>query len=375
MTTTPTTVATAEAPPTTRAGRPPSSLRFDWLMLAVSFWPLAGALSDTFAHSNFPKLETFFTPWHALLYSGLAAVTTCNVLVMRHNHALGFPWRRAIAPGYELSNLGVAVLFVGGAIDLVWHTLFGIERDLEATVSPSHLLIQAGILLILAGPLRSAFARRESLRGTQQLPLVLSISFIYVMVILITQYAQPLTFRYVTGNFDFFTNPPTPVGPFLPQSIGLASFLVQSAIFMGLLLVVVRRWHLFPGALTIFFTLPALALSGINQDFSLLPVGIVGGIVADLLNQVLRPNRGNIVAVRAFAFLVPIAYFGAYYANLAILGQPITWKIHLWLGSILIAGIVGWALTYLMLPPGGATSDATAPERAPALQERSPSDI
>lgn len=359
MSTTSTSATATEAPPATRAGRPPSSLRFDWLMLAVSFWPLAGALSDTFAHSNFPKLETFFTPWHALLYSGLAAVTTCNVLVLRHNHALGFPWRRAMAPGYELTNVGVAVLFVGGIIDLIWHTLFGIERDLEATVSPSHLLIQAGILLILAGPLRSAFTRREPLRGAQQLPLVLSLSFIYVMIILVTQYAQPLSFRYVTGNFDFFTQPPTPVGPFLPQSIGLASFLVQSAIFMGVLLVMVRRWHLFPGALTIFFTLPVLALSGIAQDFSLLPVGIVGGIVADVLNQALRPNGGHPVAVRMFAFLVPLAYFGAYYANLAILGQPITWKIHLWLGSILLAGLVGWALTYLLLPPGGSTSSSS----------------
>src|SRR5579875_1599013 len=208
------TAATVQAPPATRSGRPPSSLRFDWLMLAVSFWPLAGALSDTYAHTNFPKLETFFTPWHALLYSGLVAVATCNFLVMRHNHAQGYPWRRAIAPGYELTNVGVAVLFVGGAIDLVWHTLFGIERDIEANASPSHLLIIAGILLILAGPMRSAFARRTPLRGAQQLPLVLSMSFVYVMLTLITEYAQPFVFRFVTGNFDFYTNPPTPVGPF-----------------------------------------------------------------------------------------------------------------------------------------------------------------
>jgi len=58
-------------------------------MLACSFWPLAGALTDTLAHSNIPKLETFFTPWHALLYSGLAAVATCNLLVLRRNHAQG----------------------------------------------------------------------------------------------------------------------------------------------------------------------------------------------------------------------------------------------------------------------------------------------
>lgn len=343
--------ATVQAPPAPSTGRPPSSIGFDWLMLVVSFWPLAGALSDAYAHSNFPRLETFFTPWHALLYSGLVAVATCNVFVLRRNHAQGYPWRRAIAPGYELTNIGVIVLFVGGAIDLGWHTLFGIERDLEANASPSHLLIIAGILLILAGPLRSAFARSAPLRGAQQLPLVLSMSFIYVMLTLITQYAQPFVFRFVTGNFDFYTTPPTLVGPFLPQALGLSGFLIQAAIFTGLLLVVTRRWQLFPGALTIFFTLDVLALSGIQQDFSLLPAGIAAGIIADILNIGLRPASGNRVALRSFAFLLPIAFYSSYYVNMILIGQPISWAIHLWLGSILMAGLVGWALSYLTIPP------------------------
>jgi len=112
-------------------------------------------------------------------------------------------------------------------------------------------------------------------------------SFVYLMLTLITEYAQPFVFRFVTGNFDFYTNRPTPVGPFLPQALGLSGFLIQ------------------------------------------------------------------------FAFLLPIAVYGSYYANLIVIGQPITWKIHLWLGSILMAGAVGWGLSYLAVPPYDQPTEST----------------
>src|SRR5215831_5673600 len=54
--------------------RPPGSLRFDWLMLLVGIWPVVGAEYDAYTHINTPKLESFFTPAHATLYSGVAAV-------------------------------------------------------------------------------------------------------------------------------------------------------------------------------------------------------------------------------------------------------------------------------------------------------------
>src|SRR5436305_14970250 len=53
---------------------PSSSVRFDWLMALVSIRWMGGLFVDAWAHSNVPKLETFFTPWHAVLYSGFLAV-------------------------------------------------------------------------------------------------------------------------------------------------------------------------------------------------------------------------------------------------------------------------------------------------------------
>ena len=36
----------------------------------------------------------------------------------------------------------------------------------------------------------------------------------------------------------------------------------------------------------------------------------------------------------------------------------IGWSIHLWLGSIVVAGIVGLLLSFLVVPPSGLTETA-----------------
>src|SRR6266851_3497488 len=62
-----------------------SSLGFDWAMVVVSVWWLGGLFIDGWAHSNIPQLETFFTPWHAVFYSGyLAVALTLLVRVLQN---------------------------------------------------------------------------------------------------------------------------------------------------------------------------------------------------------------------------------------------------------------------------------------------------
>src|SRR6266567_8991725 len=52
-----------------------SGRSFDWTMAGLSIWWMGGLFIDGWAHSNIPQLETFFTPWHAIFYSGFLAVT------------------------------------------------------------------------------------------------------------------------------------------------------------------------------------------------------------------------------------------------------------------------------------------------------------
>jgi hypothetical protein len=57
-------------------GTVPASRRWEWTVIALCTWLLAGAYLDSWAHRHIARLETFFTPWHAVLYSGLFA-TLC----------------------------------------------------------------------------------------------------------------------------------------------------------------------------------------------------------------------------------------------------------------------------------------------------------
>ena len=164
---------------------PLRSVRFDWIMAFVSIWWMGGLFVDAWAHSNVPQLETFFTPWHAVLYSGFLAVAATLVIKTIRNWKLAAPgdmasgappslvtcisntgrglsFLESVPAGYELSLLGVGIFAVSGVGDLTWHLLFGIERSVDALLSPTHLGLALGVGLALSGPLRAAWRRRES---------------------------------------------------------------------------------------------------------------------------------------------------------------------------------------------------------------------
>src|SRR5215207_2693770 len=124
--------APAAAPRLARSGQAVSSLGYDRWMVALSAWLLVGLFVDGWAHINLRGLETFFTPWHGLFYSGFFAVAALIGVGIGRGRAAGFGGWRAIPAGYELAALGAAIFMIGGVGDMLWHTLFGIEVDLEA---------------------------------------------------------------------------------------------------------------------------------------------------------------------------------------------------------------------------------------------------
>src|SRR5438552_2538577 len=93
----------AVAPP---LARPASSAGLDWATVALSTWFIGGVFVDGWAHNHIPQLESFFTPWHAVLYSGFAATALLMLGVFMRNVAAGFHWRSALPSGYGLSLIG-----------------------------------------------------------------------------------------------------------------------------------------------------------------------------------------------------------------------------------------------------------------------------
>ena len=174
---------------------PPGSIRFDWAVAGLSAWLLGGLYLDGWAHSHGKVDEGFFTPWHAILYTGILVTFIFLLVNQARNTSKGYAWQRALPNGYRLSLVGVALVLLAGALDFLWHTLFGIEVSLEALLSPPHLFLATSGVLLLSGPMRAAWSRLPSgqARGWTVLgPLVLSVTLILSVLTFFTQFAHPI---------------------------------------------------------------------------------------------------------------------------------------------------------------------------------------
>jgi Tol biopolymer transport system component len=187
-----------------RSSNPPSSRAFEWLMGVLAALLIGGLDLDIWAHSHGKVDQSFFTPWHAVLYGAMALNGIVLGIVMARNVLRnGYPWRRALPAGYGLSLIGVIAFAIGGVLDLAWHTLFGIEEDIQALLSPTHLILATSAALILTGPLRSAAIRISGAtpaRWRELGPAVLSVAAVFTLLGLFTQFAHPLITLFGTKN-------------------------------------------------------------------------------------------------------------------------------------------------------------------------------
>jgi hypothetical protein len=198
------TPTTAETPTRGEQGtRPRGGIRLDWLIAALSAWFLCGLYLDGWAHAHVPALETFFTPWHAVLYSGFAATALALGVVQVRNMRLGYSWREAPPAGYGLSLVGAGVFLVGGVLDLLWHSLFGIEVGVAALLSPTHLLLAAGGILLVSGPLRAAWQRippGSRLTWRAGAPALLALTYSFSGLAFFTAYAHPFVTNWAAST-------------------------------------------------------------------------------------------------------------------------------------------------------------------------------
>lgn len=324
---------------------PPSSVRFDWMVVLLEAWWVGGVFVDGWAHNHGKVDQSFFTPWHAVLYTGCFVNALFFAGVVWRNHTKGYPWSRSVPRGYELALLGVGTFLVGGLLDLLWHLFFGIEQSIAATLSPTHLMLALGVFLAASGPWRSAWLRsltRQPENLLRHLPMLVSLTYVLSILTFFTQYASPI----VTSWADKQTAQPQ-------QALGIASILLQTAIIMGVVLLAIRRWRLplgsFTIALTITFVLVSVLANPIPPILVVAVLASINGLIIDALNLALKPSVERRTALRLFAFLVPMVTETIYFFAIQML-HGIVWVVHLWVGSIVLAGVVGLFLSYLLVP-------------------------
>lgn len=323
-----------------------SSHRFDALYLIVSFWFVGGMFLDGWAHNHGQVDQSFFTPWHAVLYSGQLAVLLFLLTALWRGRAPGRDWGAMLPPGYALSLAGAILWVPAGIGDLLWHTFFGIEKSFEALLSPTHLALGFAGCLMVSGPLRAAWQRRElneSPSLARQWTMLLSLAFLLSVLTFFTQEANPI------ASFAGETRPPTAVT--LTTELGVIGMLFTTTLIMGALLPVVVHWQLAPGALTLIFSVNALLMGFQNGRYPALHVlsMVLAGLIADGLLAWLRPSAQRLPALRLFSFLVPALMLTLYFAA-AQLTTGIWWSVHVWTGVVVMSGMVGLLLSLVVAP-------------------------
>jgi hypothetical protein len=231
--------------------------------------------------------------------------------------------------------------------DLVWHSLFGIEKDFEALVSPSHLLLGAGLALVVSAPLRAAW-RRPGGEGWAELgPALLSLCLLTSAFTFFMMFSHPLMSVIGGAQHRHFDGDVGQMG-------GIVSLLVIAALLLGPLFVTLRRWRLPPGALVLVWGANSVAMAivdwGLPYHWILTAAVLLAVLLCDWLLQRAQALLPSTRGLRIFALVAPALLFGAYFLAL-LLTEGSRWSIHLIGGAVVMPGLAGWLLSYVAWPP------------------------
>ena len=304
---------------------------------AIAFfgtWTIIGLFVDGWAHQA-NKPETFFTPWHGLLYSGFTAAVLWFAFEGRR--APGGQTAKGIAAD-KLMTIGLVGFIVAAIGDGLWHEIFGVEVDLEALLSPTHLLLMTGGLLMLSGPIRWALADDETdVPSTptfvEYLPLLVALTLCASLATFFTMYlgAHEPVARADDGE--------------LGEAVGVASVLARNLLVLAPLLFARRYWTLPMGACTFLLGINALlmaALEGFDFPQLILPF-VLGGVVADII------GARRTTPTWVFALAVPFVIWASYFA-IHEMAWGIVWTVELWTGAIFLAMVLTYGIDALLTP-------------------------
>lgn len=289
--------------------------------------------------------DSFFTPWHGVLYGGVTALTGWLLVLGRvHGRRQGRLLR--MPTGYGLALAGAALFFLGGGADLLWHTVFGIESGIEALLSPTHLWLFVAGALMLSGPIRAALARRDA--GTAPTGPGLAAAVVAVTSLAgLAGFALSFLSAYVTDA------PSQPVPHFpegtaqhaaveIPASWGLASYLVTSLVLTVPLAYLILRWRMPFGTVTGYATglaLLAVTLTDFQHLYAVVATALAGLSVDAFL---LAARRHDIAArnqaVVSAALLPTVAWSGL------LVGIPtsenLAWPAELVTGVVVLSSVL-----------------------------------
>ncbi|MCA2223523.1 hypothetical protein [Nonomuraea aurantiaca] len=305
------------------------SPRTDLVTALLGIWFGVGLMVDAWAHSNLAQLETFFTPWHAVFYSGFAVVSGWIIWQVWRNVRAGRQGPAAVPTGYLAGLVAIPAFAAFGFADMMWHTILGIETTINIFFSPSHLGLVVTMMLIITTPLRSAWnAPDVGARPTlgRLLPALVGLAFATTLVLLFLSYGDAMRYR--------------------PEGIVRALSMLREAGAGG--------GTRGAGPVAVGPGAEQVAAQTGFRNVPILLSFVAAGVVSDLLIRRLRPSGERRAAFWAFAGLSAFATWSLYIGVASALGGGLPGVPELWTGAPVVAGLIGLALGVLFLPSPGS---------------------
>tara|TARA_B100001996_G_scaffold132788_1_gene101058 strand:+ start:2312 stop:3514 length:1203 start_codon:yes stop_codon:yes gene_type:complete len=346
----------------------PGSLRYDWTVLGLALWCFAGLSIDAWGHKHGAVDESFFTPWHAIWYSGFTAYASYIVWALWRLHDGPIPKSLTslkqffgnMPKGYNVGVIGMLLFMVSGFGDMLWHAFLGLEGGLDILLSPTHLGLAAGLVLSLMVPVMTAWhspGSGKTLAG--QMPVLFGLGATWGVFILFTSYThhQVMPFGDLCANLNSCDK-----GNFGLEN-GVTAILLQSVILNALIFFFIKRWKPVMGTFTILLTVNSISIAAnapgeLSKAWQHLLAPILAGILIDIAYF----GYGN--RTRLFAFCVPAIHCIVWMLVLVVRGgfqvanvngdlvmSPLGWSVHATIGAIFLAGSAGLLTSFLTHPP------------------------
>lgn len=330
----------------TYGARRSSTRTEDVLMASVSVWIVVAIHLDGRAH--FLELpDSFFTWWHLLMYSGAAAaITILLAMGVRRRDAGQSVIASALRPprGYGAALVGAAVFTVGGAADMGWHSVFGIETGVDALLSPPHLVLMLGAVLLFSGPILASVDKRDE-GAAWGVPALASVAAVTAVADFATIYSSAFSTDAPLRVVEHFPEgTPEHYAAEVPAALGLASFVLTTLILV-VPLAFLLKWRPVPlGTATVgVAALAALAatLNDFQRPWVIVAAG-AGAFVVDIAIAIGMRRLQRWVAVIA-AVTTPLAVWSADMVALH-LTDGVRWPAELVAGSVLLSALLAAAV-------------------------------
>ena len=333
-----------------------SNRRRDAVTAGLGALLVGGVFTDGWAHFNRPGMESFFTPWHAALYSSLGVMTVWLLVVAyRASEGRLQGTQVRIPRGYGLALVGAAIFGAAGMADMVWHQLFGIEVAIDALLSPTHLALGAGGILILSTAMRAQQLLDPSSEGRWTAAARASLTLTLAVVVFFLLYLSPFTDPQPVRNFiPTAEGSPGHRAAELPVIAAMGSYLLITVV-IALPLLLMSRNRGFPprgGAVLTVVTVALLPVMVVDLPRTPL-MGALGAIVGAVVFETSAPLVARRLTARQASWAMPAALAAlvwiGHLAGLA-LATPLGWPVSLWSGLIVLSTLLAAAVGFLVPP-------------------------